>query len=115
MANWASVDNSFDGESFKSADMKIGESIEGKVTAIEESKTYPGAFHMFLDNAGEISRIFTSGSLSYKIKDGKIAVGNTYRITRLADTPPKQKGSKARTTYEVVVDRDTMKAALPAI
>ncbi len=114
MGNWVSVDNAFDGESMKATDLKIGESVIGKVTAIDKHKEYESYF-LYLDNEGEVTRIFTAGNLSYKVKDEKITVGNTYKITRLEDTPPKKKGAKPRTTFDVVVDRDTMKKSLPSI
>jgi hypothetical protein len=114
MSNWTSVDSSFNGESIKATDIEVGESVEGKVTAITEHKEY-GSFFLFIENSGEVTRVFTAGNLTYKVKDGKIAVGNTYKITRLADTPPKKKGAKPRTTFEVLVDQDSLAPVLPAI
>lgn len=111
--NWESVDQ-FNGESLKATDLKVGESLEGTITAIDKHKEYESYF-LYLDNGGEITRLFTAGNLSYKVKDGKIVVGNTYRITRLEDTPSKKKGQKPRTTFEVQVDTDTAKKAMPAI
>lgn len=95
--------------------MAVGEAIEGTVTAIEASTTYEGAYFLFLENDGAVTRVFTSGKLSYNIKDGLITVGNTYRITRLADLPAKKKGSKGMTNFQVQVDRSSAKKALPAI
>lgn len=115
MSNWKPVEKVFEGESIKAADMKIGSSVQGKLTAISESPNFPGAFHLYLDDDGEITKIFTSGNLSFKAKDGDLVVGNTYKITRIADVPSKKKGFKARTTFEVLVDQDNLVAVLPAI
>lgn len=114
MSNWVSIDE-YQGESLKATDLKIGESVIGTVTAIDESKKYPNSFFIHFENEGEATRLFTAGNLSYKVKDGKISVGNTYKITRMDDTPSTKKGVKPRTTFSVQVDADTAKKALPAI
>lgn len=103
MSNWQNVDE-FDGESLKASELVKGEAIEGTIAKIQPSSNYEGAFFLTLDTAEGATRIFTSGNLSYKIKDGKLKPGYTVRITRLEDTPSKKKGQKPRTTFEVLVD-----------
>jgi hypothetical protein len=111
MTQWKSVDE-FDGNSIKASEMSIGETLEGKVEKINESTNYPGAFFLTLSTAAGVTRVFTSGDLSYRIKDGKIKEGYLIQIKRREDMPPKKKGSKARTSFAVNVDPDSKTPAV---
>jgi hypothetical protein len=108
---WKNVDE-FDGDSLKASEFKIGEAVIGTVEEIYESKNYPGTFFLSLTaEDGTPTRIFTAGTLSYKCKDGKLKPGYIVKITRVADTPSKKKGFKPRTTFEVLVDTDSVEVA----
>lgn len=72
----------------------IGATIEGKLLALEQNRTYPDNKNLVLENTdGEKFTVFTSGNLNYAIKDGKFEVGRSYVITRKENKMIKGKSS----------------------
>lgn len=103
--NWVDA-NAFEGESLRATDLEVGDSIEGTVEAIFESKKYEGTYFMILKNDdGELTRIFTAGNLTYAVKDGKLKPGYVVLLTREASEP----GKKAA-KFKIQIDKNSKEA-----
>ena len=88
------------GKLVKTAKLVIGESFRGKLVGLRASRKYPDKQNLIMEEAdGTPFTVFTSGTLSYAIKDGKLEVGQTYRITRLENKP--SKGGTSRTQFKI--------------
>lgn len=88
------------GKLVKTAKLAIGESFRGKLVSLQNSTKYLDKQNLIMEDAdGALFTVFTSGTLSYAVKDGKIEVGQTYRITRLENKPAK--GGTTRTHFKV--------------
>lgn len=77
------VQSGFNGKIVRSAKLTIGESFRGKLLGLSNSSTYPDKQNLVMeDEKGEPFTVFTSGNLSKAVKEGKLEVGQIYRITR---------------------------------
>lgn len=95
-----------------SAKMAIGDTIEGKLKGLEVNQKYPDKQNLILvGNDGKELIVFTSGSLTYAVKDGKFEVGRTYRITRLENKITKRGAS--RTQFQIQRLREDGNVAVP--
>lgn len=93
-------DVSGNGKLVKTAQLAVGESFRGKLVSLQASTKYPERQNLCMEEAdGTPFLVFTSGTLSYAVKDGKLEVGQTYRITRQEDKP--SKGGTKRTTFKI--------------
>lgn len=83
-------DVTFDGKLIRTAKMTIGESFRGKLVSLQASTKYPDKSNLVMEDAeGEEFLVFTSGTLAYAVQDGKLEVGQIYRITRGENKPTK--------------------------
>ena len=88
------------GKLVKTAKLAVGESFRGKLVSLQASSKYPDRQNLIMEEAdGTPFTVFTSGTLSYAVKDGKLEVGQTYRITRLEDKL--SKGGTQRTQFKI--------------
>lgn len=88
------------GKVVSSAKLAIGASIQGKLVALEDNTNYEGKKNLVLEDAnGARTVVFTSGSLSYAVEDGKFEIGRTYRITRLENKITKR--GQSRTQFQI--------------
>lgn len=88
------------GKLVKTAKLAIGDSFRGKLVSLQVSTKYPERQNLIMEEAdGTPFTVFTSGTLSYAVKDGKLEVGQTYRITRLENKPAK--GGTSRTQFKI--------------
>ena len=88
------------GKLVKTAKLAIGDSFRGKLVSLQASSKYPDRQNLIMEEAdGTPFTVFTSGTLSYAVQDGKLEVGQTYRITRLENKP--SKGGTTRTQFKI--------------
>jgi hypothetical protein len=107
-------DVSGNGKLVKTAQLAIGDSFRGKLVSLQVSTRYPDRQNLCMeDTEGEPFLVFTSGSLSYAVKDGKLEVGQTYRITRLENKP--SKGGTTRTQFKIERLKSNGSVASPGV
>jgi hypothetical protein len=88
------------GKLVKTAQLAVGDSFRGKLVSLQASTKYPDRQNLLMEETdGTPFTVFTSGTLSYAVKDGKLEVGQTYRITRLEDKAAK--GGTKRTQFKI--------------
>lgn len=103
--------SSNNGKLVKTAKLAIGENFRGKLVALQESSKYEGRQNLIMEDAtGAPFTVFTSGSLSYAVQDGKLEVGQTYRITRLENKPAKNGTSRTQFKIERLKGNGTVAA-----
>lgn len=107
-------DVSGNGKLIKTAKLAVGESFRGKLVSLQTSTKYPDRQNLCMEEAdGTPFLVFTSGTLSYAVKDGKLEVGQTYRITRQEDKP--SKGGTKRTTFKIERLKSNGTVAAPGV
>lgn len=106
-------DISNNGKLVKTAQLAVGASFRGKLVAVTASVKYPDKQNLVMEDQGEQFTVFTSGSLNYAVKDGKLEVGQTYRITRLENKA--SKGGTSRTQFKVERLKSNGSAAAPGV
>jgi hypothetical protein len=88
------------GKLVKTAKLVVGESFRGKLVSLQASTKYPDRQNLLMeDETGAPFTVFTSGTLSYAVQDGKLEVGQTYRITRQENKATKTGAS--RTSFKI--------------
>lgn len=91
-----------DREFIKATDIEEGEAIEGKLVSISDNKKYEGKSYLHFQRAdGTEFTLIPAGTLNYNIKDGKLAVGNEYRIIREGSKVLKN-GKTTMTNFKVL-------------
>lgn len=114
MSNEQFEDISGLGKLVKTAKLAVGESFRGKLVSLQVSSKYPDRQNLVMEEAdGTPFLVFTSGTLSYAVKDGKLEVGQTYRITRQEDKAAK--GGTNRTTFKIERLKSDGSAAGPGV
>lgn len=106
-------DISNNGKLVKTAQLPIGAAFRGKLVAIQPSTKYPDKNNLVMEDAGEQFTVFTSGSLNYAVADGKLEIGQTYRITRLENKA--SKGGTSRTQFKVERLKSNGTVAAPGV
>ena len=102
------------GKLVKTAKLTIGESFRGKLVSLQASTKYPDRQNLQMEEAdGTPFLVFTSGSLSYAVQDGKLEVGQTYRITRQEDKATKT-GAR-RTMFKIERLKSNGTVAAPGV
>jgi hypothetical protein len=102
------------GKLVKTAKLAIGESFRGKLVSLQASTKYPDRQNLIMEEAdGTPFTVFTSGSLSYAVKDGKLEVGQTYRITRLESKTTKT--GAVRTQFKIERLKSNGAVATPGV
>lgn len=102
------------GKLVKTAQLAIGESFRGKLVSLQVSAKYPDRQNLLMEETdGTPFVVFTSGSLSYAVKDGKLEVGQTYRITRQENRP--SKGGTTRTQFKIERLKSNGAVAAPGV
>jgi hypothetical protein len=88
------------GKLVKTAKLAVGDSFRGKLVSLQASTKYPDRQNLLMEETdGTPFTVFTSGSLSYAVQDGKLEVGQTYRITRVPDKATKT--GATRTQFKI--------------
>lgn len=107
-------DVSGNGKLIKTAKLAVGESFRAKLVAFKASTKYPDRQNLLMEEAdGTPITVFTSGSLSYAVKDGKLELGQTYRITRQENKP--SKGGTTRTQFKIERLKSNGTVAAPGV
>jgi hypothetical protein len=101
------------GKLVKTAQLAVGDSFRGKLVSLQASTKYPDRQNLIMEEAGEPFTVFTSGTLSYAVKDGKLEIGQTYRITRLENKPAK--GGTTRTQFKIERLKSNGSVAAPGV
>lgn len=102
------------GKLVKTAQLAIGDSFRGKLVSLQTSTKYPDRQNLLMEESnGTPFTVFTSGTLSYAVKDGKLDVGQTYRITRLENKP--SKGGTTRTQFKIERLKSNGAVAAPGV
>ena len=102
------------GKLVKTAKLTIGEAFRGKLVGLQESSKFEGRQNLLMEEAnGTPFTVFTSGSLSYAVQDGKLEVGQTYRITRLENKPTKN--GTSRTQFKIERLKSNGSVAAPGV
>lgn len=102
------------GKLVKSATLAIGDSFRGKLVSLQASTKYPDRQNLIMEEAdGTPFTVFTSGTLSYAVKDGKLELGQTYRVTRLENKPTK--GGTPRTQFKIERLKSNGSVAAPGV
>jgi len=102
------------GKLVKTAKLAIGGSFRGKLVSLQASSKYPDRQNLLMEETdGPPFTVFTSGTLSYAVKDGKLEVGQTYRITRLEDKAAK--GGTQRTQFKIERLKSNGAVAAPGV
>jgi hypothetical protein len=102
------------GKLVKTAKLAIGDSFRGKLVSLQASAKYPDRQNLIMEEGdGTPFTVFTSGTLSYAVKDGKLEVGQTYRITRLENKPAK--GGTSRTQFKIERLKSNGSVAAPGV
>jgi hypothetical protein len=102
------------GKLVKSAQLPIGGTFRGKLVSLQASSKYPDRQNLIMEDAeGEPFTVFTSGTLSYAVKDGKLEIGQTYRVTRLENKP--SKGGTTRTQFKIERLKGNGSVATPGV
>lgn len=101
--------NEQDGTFIAASQMKAGDKVEGTIKSIEKSGNpqHKNAYFLGLEtDGGEALRIFTSGTLSTTLSEGKVNVGEYIQI--IADGKKKSKSTGNNyTSFTVLVDPAT--------
>ncbi len=97
--------------------MKVGDKFEGTIKDIQKSTnpTHKNAFFLSLvQDDGEALRVFTSGTLSSALSEGKLNVGEYIQV--IADGKKKSKSSGFNyTAFTILVDPATKVSQPPAV
>jgi len=102
------------GKLVKTAQLAIGDSFRGKLVSLQASSKYPERQNLLMEEAdGTPFTVFTSGTLNYAVKDGKLEIGQTYRITRLENKPAK--GGTSRTQFKIERLKSNGSVAAPGV
>lgn len=102
------------GKLVQTAKLIVGESFRGKLVSLRASSKYPDRQNLIMEEEnGTPFTVFTSGSLSYAVQDGKLEVGQTYRITRLENKP--SKGGTSRTQFKIERLKSNGSIAAPGV
>lgn len=102
------------GKLVKTAKLAIGDSFRGKLVSLQASTKYPDRQNLIMEETdGTPFTVFTSGTLSYAVKDGKLEVGQTYRITRLENKAAK--GGTSRTQFKIERLKSNGAVAAPGV
>ena len=102
------------GKLVKSAQLPIGASFRGKLVSLQASSKYPERQNLIMEETdGTPFTVFTSGTLSYAVKDGKLEVGQTYRVTRLENKAAK--GGTTRTQFKIERLKGNGSVAAPGV
>lgn len=102
------------GKLVKTAKLTIGEAFRGKLVGMVESSKFEGRQNLLMEESnGTPFTVFTSGSLSYAVQDGKLEVGQTYRITRLENKATKT--GTARTQFKIERLKSNGSVAAPGV
>lgn len=91
------------GKLVKTAKLAIGDSFRGKLVSLQASSKYPERQNLTMEETdGTPFTVFTSGTLSKAVKEGKLEVGQTYRITRKENRTFKgQYGQATETVFKI--------------
>lgn len=87
----------------KLTDLKEGESLIGYMLGVEKSTKIEGGVNLRMRVDGKATVVNTAGNVKYMALDGKLALGQNTKITRVADR--KVKGKKS-SSYSVEQDAD---------
>jgi len=102
------------GKLVKTAQLAIGGSFRGKLVSLQASTKYPDRQNLLMEEAdGTPFTVFTSGTLSYAVKDGKLEIGQTYRVTRLENKAAK--GGTSRTQFKIERLKSNGSVAAPGV
>lgn len=90
-------------------ELSVGDSMEGYLLNIENSRNYPGRFNLVMKVEGEEDNVVISaiGNIHYMVKDGVFTPGAKTRITREADKKTKNKEGKSSKSTQFLVEQDT--------
>ena len=102
------------GKLVKTAKLVVGESFRGKLVSLQASTKYPDRQNLIMEEPdGTPFTVFTSGSLSYAVQDGKLEVGQTYRITRQENKATKT--GTSRTMFKIERLKSNGSVAAPGV
>jgi hypothetical protein len=114
MSNEEFEDVSGQGKLVKTAKIAVGESFRGKLVGLQTSTKYPERQNLLMEESdGTPFVVFTSGTLSYAVKDGKLEVGQTYRITRQENQATKS--GTPRTKFKIERLKSNGAVAAPGV
>ena len=102
------------GKLVKTAKLAVGDSFRGKLVSLQASSKYPDRQNLIMEETdGTPFTVFTSGTLSYAVQDGKLEVGQTYRITRLENKVTKT--GTPRTNFKIERLKSNGSVAAPGV
>jgi len=102
------------GKLVKTAKLDIGGAFRGKLVGLQQSAKFEGRQNLLMEETdGTPFTVFTSGSLSYAVEDGKLEVGQTYRITRLENKTTK--AGVQRTQFKIERLKSNGAVAAPGV
>lgn len=102
------------GKLVKTAKLAVGDSFRGKLVSLQASSKYPDRQNLIMEETdGTPFTVFTSGTLSYAVQDGKLEVGQTYRITRLENKVTKT--GTPRTNFKIERLKSNGSVASPGV